>query len=120
MTEQDQIKAIAELDGWILEPSGKDSFNVFHAAFWRHPDKQGEHTLPNYLYSRDAIIPVIEKVCIQKHSYRGNFNAELFQLTTNRNLSSAIKEPNFIFAALTASAAQLSEALLRATGKWVD
>jgi hypothetical protein len=102
MKDTDIIKAIAELDGWEQEPDG----------LWGKPGHQPPYPLggdaPDYLNSRDAIIPVIEKrqYCLP-----------------HRNLWWVIDEwleKQGILPALKATPRQLSEALLRATGKWED
>jgi len=71
--------------------------------------------VPDYLNDLNAIHEAEKTLPETK---RGYFNAELFKLATGRNLSSAIKEPEFIFTALNASATQRGEAFLRAIGKW--
>lgn len=92
MKDQDKIKAIAELSGRKEHYSG-DGFYV----------REGEptyHRLPNYLTSRDAIIPVIEKQPI--------------------HIKQAIGEMCSIYYAFEVSAKMYCEFLLRATGKWIE
>lgn len=63
----------------------------------------GKQLLPPYLTSRDAIVPVVEKqpphVQYQVHKFLGELEIRYRWLATPR---------------------QLCEALIRATGKWVD
>jgi hypothetical protein len=72
----------------------------------------------DYLNSRDAIIPVIEKQVEKSFSFKGKFNCELSKEACNRNLSSAVKEADFIFQMITPNARQLSVALLKSVGKF--
>ena len=51
---------------------------------------------------------------------RGYYNAELSKIAVNRPLSSTVKEPEFIFRFVNATAAQRAEAFLRCIGKWID
>lgn len=51
-------------------------------------------------------------------SKRGYYNTELSKVVLNRDLSSALKEPDFIFKLITASPAHRAEALLRTIGKY--
>jgi hypothetical protein len=139
MNEIDQIKAIAELDGWKFwctphyghdgkwhcEPyKGKDIWDAKHSAWAGKPvDIQYdlEEELPNYITSRDAIIPVIEK---QDDDTRQRFFYELLNLRglsieTTSAWNYTINITHLQFAdAILATPAQLAEALLRATGKW--
>lgn len=87
MKEQDQIRALAELDGKF-----KKAEACYHA--WYENDEGRTRALKNYgcdyLTSYDAIIPLCRKV-----------------------------RPDLILA-INLTPSQLSEALLRATGKWKD
>jgi len=102
MKEQDQIKAIAELDG------------KYPSIFYRPRLPQNppsEHDLPDYLHSRDAIIPVIEK-----HIRSGNYNSDQTHMALELVLGEPCKWMDFA----CATPQQLAEALLRATNKWVE
>lgn len=98
MIEQEQIKALAELDGWteIHQSTLLLEFGINNPVWaGRMPDKDFLVALPNYLTSYDAIIPLIQKLglwyeCLQDYQIA------------------------------TPSPSQLCEALLRATGKWTD
>jgi hypothetical protein len=99
MKLEQQIKALAELDGWKQHE--------------KYPDvmcrgKQEAHiksdNMQCYLTSYDAIIPLI-----QKQSDVVKFRV--------------LDSPDFMFICMriiNTTPAQLSEALLRATGKWIE
>ena len=103
MKPEDQIKALAELDGWkrvgldVITPEGRR----FEILKW-------ENVLPNYLTSYDAIIPLIQR---QDANTKGliyyHFNTD--QSWTQQAIDM-----------LDATPSQLSEAILRATGRWVE
>lgn len=108
MNPEDQIKALAELDGWICEkesmpPNWKSPTGIKH-----FPDYDDLSFLPNYLYSYDAIIPLI-----QKHLKNSHVSDKFF---------SCIEQPDGCTGedVLSRTPAQLSEALLRATGRWKE
>jgi len=93
MNQEQQIKALAELDGWIQN----------HATGWwfnAEDTNGGDPYPPNYLTSYDAIIPLIQK---QPRDVR----KAMTQTFPNGHVS------------FTTTPAQLGEALLRATGRWV-
>lgn len=73
--------------------------------------------LPNYPTSLDACREFEQTI---KDTQQGYYNAVLFNIATNRNLSSAIKEPSFIFQAITATPLQRCEAFLRLHNKWIE
>lgn len=105
MSEQDQIKAIAELDGkptagiyggCVLSLNGK----------WVFTDSEHQiKMLPDYLHSYDAIIPVIQK-------QDRKIIVRLILSFKGRN------DVARMFDWIQYKPAQLCEALLRATGKW--
>ena len=97
MREIDQVKAIAELDGnWLGE---------------EYPDKNigGMVRYKDYLTSRDAIIPVIDKQGWETKRRIGRQLREDFRLQDDDEIPVLI---------LCRTPRQLCEALLRATGKW--
>ena len=101
MTHQNQIKALAELDGWLLQESKTHpAWNLWHKG----EDQRSNETLPNYLTSYDAIIPLVRK---QSEEFINAMGIELRELPWNWN--TIIHTPQ-----------QLAEALLRATGKWKE
>lgn len=98
MTDQDQIRAIAELDGNCL-----DGYMV--------------HWKP-YLISRDVVVQVIEKMDC---NLRNDFIANLWTICGNHQDSANFwTEYNFrgFYSVLVATPPKLCEALLRATGRW--
>lgn len=116
MQDEQILIEVARLDSpqfvWLPHTyNGKQTVCAFKAGEFYGP-------VPDYLNSRDAIIPVIEKQVEKSFSFRGKFNCELSKETCNRNLSSAVKEPDFIFQMLTPNARQLCIALLKSVGKF--
>jgi hypothetical protein len=94
MTEQEQIKALAELDGWTEYLFGSANDCVKHKnCDWK--------IAPNYLASYDAIIPLIQK-----------------QNVTGSVIDNSPED--FHGYIIDMSPAQLCEALLKATGKWKE
>lgn len=102
MKPEQQIKALAELDGWsvvqndwktynAISPDGKvtASCNTEFEAWISH----------SYLTSYDAIIPLIQRL-------GKDVGGRVWVLVAELNL--------------TYTPAQLCEALLRATGKWIE
>jgi hypothetical protein len=108
MTNEQIIKACAELDGW------KDvDINKLHKPWLVLGDRPtfygGEiksytvdMLVPSYLTSYDAIIPLIQK---QSDEIRGKAWGEIISINPK---------------AFDESPRQLCEALLRATGKWIE
>lgn len=130
MKEQDQIKAIAELDGWTIRQDDDDP------TFWLiNPQGRLEcgdvefnklehwmHKLPKYLTSRDAIVPVIEKWIDNSSSRTTAFIDALCWvcLAVRCSPTKTRISYNFLWILLRATPPQLCEALLRATRKWKD
>jgi len=107
VTTEQQIKALAELDGWTLAQT-KDPKSIFFGKgfrsrypFLRTPKWEVANT--SYLTSYDAIIPLIQK---QSDDIKGKIDMDIFELGYNHSF-----DP---------TPAQLCEALLRATEKWKD
>jgi hypothetical protein len=105
MKPKDQIKAIAELDGRYVDGITTDGDCYETIPQRGSPDDDIE--VFRYLTSRDAIVPVIEKQGWEMIAY---IMLELFNKERN---------PDLRYSCL-ATPSQLCEALLRATGKWVD
>jgi hypothetical protein len=120
MTEEDQIKACAELDGW-----------TFNGHVWEKPECESvfypsvfcEASLPNYS-SRDVLIPLIQK-CINQNpdneddgGVMAQFQCALLIACNICNLS--IDDVLVVQTLICASPSQLREALLRTTGKWKE
>ena len=119
MKDQDIIKAIAELDGWLrntaldyvcLTCPGNETVK---RIMWSKGQKSCcEDDFERYLTSRDAIIPVIEK---QPRNIKQSFIAYLWDTLSGDDV------PNIRYCeAICATPRQLCEALLRANGKWID
>ena len=115
MNKQDQIKAIAKLDG-LKNPRQKKELvycddatepGDIEMTVWVHG--KNFKFEPSYLHSRDAIVSVIEK---QHYDIKKGIFTQLAC-----NLAA---HPDPDLAAMLATPPQLCEALLRATGKWVD
>jgi predicted oxidoreductase len=115
MSEQDQIKALAELDGFKFELVDRDVVGFPYRWFFRcPPEKRGNqflsqgnvddgvrsfNDLPNYLTSYDAIILLIQK--------------------QPRQIINKISLWKELFVIMS-TPAQLSEALIRAHGLWKE
>lgn len=116
MNDETKLKTIAELDGWIdLEIVGK-------SLYGHKPNPKGWMTMnllavPKYLNSRDAIISAIEAFCGTDNERWLNFSnklAEVLQLDMEGRRIYLVRWSS------CASAEKLSEALLRAAGKWQE
>ena len=125
MKPQDIIKAIAELDGWtnicnfkngwLEKGTGFDKFG--RKGMWGQNENGLSKPCKDYLNSRDAIVPVIEK---QDEVTRRCCARFVYVL---RSLDLLRPEPSDDYvwqSLLLATPSQLSEALLRATGKWKE
>ena len=102
MKLQDQIKAIAELDGLIYD----STCNVTGGLMFKHAPQRTRYC-PDYLTSRDAIVSVIEK---QPPKVLHQMYKHLCDWFDGESPENWIK----------ATPSQLCEALLRATGKWIE
>lgn len=102
MTTEQQIKALAELDGWKSREHISPIDNKTVIGLWYLKDTQCVSILPPYLTSYDAIIPVIQK---QTNEVKADVWFRLGCVN---------------WGWLDATPAQLCEALLRATGKWEE
>lgn len=128
MTPEQQIKALAELDGWteIHQSTLLLEFGVNNSVWaGRMPDKDFLAALPNYLTSYDAIIPLIQKK-FTKHSCHSFFDA--LGIIAAKNTADCDGQYEYQgdgsyyeqWLLFKATPAQFSEALLRATGKWTE
>ena len=109
MNSNDQIKALAELDGWVeLEVNKSNTGLIGYRYSHKYAKLSGKELIPPYLTSLDAIVPVIEK---QDDNTRRKISS---LLSTKEAFKGAICDYFF------QTASNLSEALLRATGKWKD
>ena len=99
MTIEKQMMAILELDGKGLYECPCGNCNP-------------------YLTSRDAIVPVIEKVCNTEELSR-KFCYALFDILKRDGVVTTAFSFTWLIV-IKATAKHLCEALLRATGKWKD
>jgi len=130
MTDHELIIEVAKLDGW------SEPFEFKPPLYADEPDRlfgvapgwdnkslsnilrkdltgleEARHIVPDYLHSRDAIIPVIEK-----HLRKGNYN----HFDTVNAFRHEFGDPCTWQDIICASPRQLSVALLKATGKWKE
>lgn len=113
MNPTEQIKALAELDGWT------ELFCEQDRTLWgfRNGRKYSERTPDaNYLTSYDAIIPLIQK---QPAGVMIDFTYHLWRII-ERDAKRNYNRQYDAWRLVIATPAQLCEALLRATGKWKD
>lgn len=118
MKPEDQIKALAELDGFTELKQTWDDDTVWFVGIkgthWRHCENI--HRVPFYLTSYDAIIPLIQNQCLGSERTEAEF---VFQL--GKAVMSSYSQIQLVgFTSLGATPHQLSQALLKATGKWVE
>lgn len=116
MNEQDQIRAIAELDGWVWHGDSAWDTNL---PYWKNKEGIAYQWLPHYLTSYDAIIPVIQKQQETNLDVRYAISYVLQSLRFGFN-SKNLDHAEATDLLLCASPSQLCEALLRATGKWIE
>ena len=113
MTDTEQIIELAKLDGWKIGKSQVGDPDFLYKVI----DGEMDYDYPDYLASRDAIVPVIEK-CVDKLIISWPTfltSMQQYQATLGGEAKIALL---YIF--LIAPPRQLSEALLRATGKWKE
>lgn len=126
MNPTEQIKALAELDGWEVmnkcNEEGED-YHILSNALTNVLSNWGEGKLeeytnhfPDYLTSYDAIIPLIQK---QSEGIKELFIKRLF-LLVHQYTATTWGWGEVIQLLCDATPAQLCEALLRATGKWKE
>jgi len=109
MTPEQQLKALAELDGFKIESrTYQYDGELHHYSYITQGDGNQYNNLPSYLTSYDAIIPLVQKQ---------NLNV-INIMRTWLVANVVIRLPFFVW--LWATPAQLCESLLRATGKWIE
>ena len=99
MNVEEQIKALAELDGWRQHPRYDDI--MINKADTREAHLQGD-ILTRYRTSYDAIIPLIQK----QNDY------------IKIRMDETVRTHNTVSAMINLTASQLCEALLKATERW--
>ena len=134
MNKDEQIKALAELDEWKFwskphfghdgewhtEPYKVNDVWDTDISNWAGKPQNVQYDLdglPPYLTSRDAIIPVIEKQIKDWKEFTYVLNEQVMKLKC-RPLDMNIAQLAEMF--IKATPQQLSEALLRATGRWQE
>ena len=110
MKTEDQIRALAELDG-----VGKPTPQPCECGCGRMLTKPW-YVQP-YLTSRDAIISVIEKWCGNDNE---RWNAVCYKLIDALSIDCHGRTIYALRWIAMATAEKLAESLLRATGKWVE
>jgi len=122
MKLKDQIKALAELDGW-QRCTWYDGYNTdgngnttWRKAYVRTGEEiKYADEFPNYPTSHDAIIPLIQKWC----DVNDQWDAFIEYLWDYLKITSDWSEQDAWRQLLRCTPQQLAEALLRATGKWI-
>lgn len=111
MKPEEQIEALAKLDGWT------DIESNYMGKFYgnQNGEKSSNDLIPNYLNSYDAIIPVLKK---QDDLIKKN----MIHILANIFYGDEKPENQWydcqVIAYHSATSAQLAEALLRATNLW--
>ena len=116
MKPQDIIKSIAEL-AEIIKPNGEliEGYCWYKGFIWTTDGAGIPDEIWDVTRSRDAIVPVIEKVFNQQGWEK--FTEELRKVL---KIDYAMRELFIVKYVILATPSQLCEALLRATGKWTD
>jgi len=111
MLKEQQIKALAELDRWTKCVCGDKDCGAWFAP----GASENEPSLgcPSYLTSYDAIIPLIQK---QSDDDKRMLVYALHKPHAHKKTDFALIDVE----AMYASPSQLCEALLCATGKWIE
>lgn len=140
MKTKDQLSELANIDGWRFENYGPVGYETL---YWRlvkpdgtirQSDMCGEDWVrsvcvgfyPNYPHSYDAIIPLIKKWVESHADHESQVNASTrfnYALTDtlDRANSHALEQYGYTYVqTILSTPAQLCEALLRVTGKWVE
>jgi hypothetical protein len=117
MTDEQIIRAVAELDGWYwCEENHQSNISKefsLEKKEWHNKDKTewlDYFRLPKYLTSYDAIIPVVQRQIPDIQ----------YQMPQYLPCSSCGSFSQIAMRLINCTPRQLCEALLRATGKWVE
>lgn len=121
MKPEDQIKALAELDGWTKHKHYDFDYPAWIPAGFNYDSDSSkgiyaspynliklEHELPQWPTSYDAIIPLINKLWSDEKFVQG-FGCACMM----------VKERTGKISVIQFTTGELCEALLRATRKWV-
>jgi hypothetical protein len=111
MKPEDQIKALAKLDGWKQHIVTVQSEHDYEEFRWHSTtdEREDSRNLPSYLTSYDAIIPLIQKQSL------------LVKVRLVKLLDLGIVDGWYdylVVRILDSTPTQLAEALLRATRLW--
>jgi len=128
MKPENQIRVLAEGDGYILMQASDGAWEVWKdgKSIYADADPSAnfipQHILPNYLTSYDAILPLIQK----QHGIGNRFEYRFIQCLCEvipgmPAYGDAVKTfPECYTLVVGATPAQLAEALIRAWGKWEE
>lgn len=111
MKPEFQIKALAELDGWTGVYSGSCQIVGYS------PNSGLLWDVPDYLTSYDAIIPLIQKQSEHVKKQLADFLGEIALPDYDGSDEFHYSVLHYL---ICAKPTQLCEALLRATGKWIE
>jgi hypothetical protein len=118
MTSEAINAAIAEACGWRPPSETECSKPAEFRHSWFNPDDGCCYQdVPDYVNDLNAIGAAMAFI---PQTRRGQFNAELSLLTSGRNLSAAVREPEFIFYLVNSTARNRAVAFLKALNKWKD
>lgn len=124
MIDQEKIKALAELDGWVCDKDGHWGINPDESGEPQFYPNRGLH--PNYFTSYDAIIPLIQKQRTKDQFFVVNFWKALHKLWHNgEDIQFSEGDAKLYYfgsntvhwCAFDSTPLQLADALLIATGK---
>ena len=133
MTPEDQIKAIAELEKWYVVQNDDGLWSLHNkekcvGCYGWETEDGAWGALSRYGYdemttSRDAIVPVIEKHPLEVKRKVVHIVSDLFYSSKdekNQWYNGGWRVDCKAMACLFSTPPQLCEALLRATGKWIE
>lgn len=134
MTNNERLIELAKLDGKNVDLMTSGSLCELYSEQLGQPDTDGSYTnarpLPDYLNSRDAIIPVIEKQDLTEEQWevflRTVVPNEADWIANNKwwrddlNVCCQSRLPRSYRLLVLATPSQLCVALLKSTGKWKE
>lgn len=125
MTDTEIIIEVAKLDGLKLT---WDFDNIINGTFYSEKPRRGGYIRDlSYLTSRDAIVPVVEKLWNHDSGFAKDFICYLYEEHSHPecveiDLTDAFGEDlhSITLVLLLSTSRQLCIALLKATGKWKE
>jgi hypothetical protein len=124
MTPQEQRIALAESDGWThLRYVVRTLWGTspgFNKPDWHAGCVGDSYNIPDYLNDLNAINHLIVSKILGNEELEKRFVVELNLILDRKADDETIAICEYEMAQITASAAELSEALLRTIGKWKD